>query len=246
MLTIEYLQQFLPGGVELYLFAPHGVCHILTRGSLRSLNPIKNAFDRIAFLRFIDDGQFVFYFIGDALTSDLKPANATYKLGIVRPHSAFIPHAHGTEHFVLSLGYASCSLYDMSDDRVVDVRLFPGTMLHIPAMMPHSFNNRATDPLLILPANTGIGIDSPDYAITASMAKERAYKATEAISTYTNIFDNHETIGCQQAEVDYIQLAHALERLEQTMPKSEIHASLTWREKVAAHLRKIAWKLEIH
>jgi hypothetical protein len=155
----------LPRGVELYRFDPGG--EVIVRGDQGT--------SRLAsgLLRFIDDGQFARYFIGDAKTSPERPSNATYKLGIVAPHSAFTPHVHGGEHFVLSLGHASCGLYDTERDRVVQLRLGSGTLVRIPAMLPHSFGNRAGRPLLILAANSGYGIDHENYAITADDARGR-------------------------------------------------------------------------
>ncbi|MGW2764577.1 hypothetical protein [Streptomyces sp. NPDC001275] len=47
-------------------------------------------------------------------------------------------------------------------------------MIRIPETVPHSFANRDTDPLTILAANTGYGIDHEDYAITAPEAERRA------------------------------------------------------------------------
>ncbi|WP_236788547.1 cupin domain-containing protein [Amycolatopsis sp. GM8] len=161
----------MPAGVELYSFAPDGEVTLTDRAGARKLGPDAE------FLRFIDDGQFARYFIGDAKTSPERPSNATYKLGIVAPHSAFTPHAHGGEHFVLSLGHAECALYDASVNRAVTLRLGPGEMLRIPELMPHSFANRAGRPLQILTANTGFGIDHDDYAITAEDARARGDEA---------------------------------------------------------------------
>src|SRR6185436_6278779 len=90
------------------------------------------------FLPFIDDGQLARYFIGDQFTSPDRPSNATYKLGLVRPHSNFTPHAHGGEHVVLSLGYATCGLYDAERDACVRLSMPPGTLVRIPAMLPHA------------------------------------------------------------------------------------------------------------
>ncbi|MFE9611115.1 cupin domain-containing protein [Streptomyces sp. NPDC006012] len=90
------------------------------------------------------------------------PSNATVKRGVVSPCSAFTPNAHGGEHFVLSLGYAACGLYDSERDRVAEVRLRPGELIRIPEMVPHSFVNRDSAPLAILAANTGYGIDHED------------------------------------------------------------------------------------
>jgi mannose-6-phosphate isomerase-like protein (cupin superfamily) len=157
----------LPTGVELYFFDADGVA---TRTDAAGVRPLGTD---AGMLRFIDDGQFAHYFVGDARTSPERPSNATYKLGVVAPHSAFTPHAHGGEHFVLSLGHASCGVHDEHRDTAVDLRLTPGMMVRIPAMMPHSFGNRAGHPLLILAANTGYGIDHEDYAITAAEADRR-------------------------------------------------------------------------
>jgi hypothetical protein len=186
----------LPAGVEVYSFPVDGDV-----GRLDNLLP------------FIDPGQAARYFVGDATTSPQRPSNATYKLGIVRPHSAFTPHAHGGEHFVLSLGYAACGLYDERTGSPVVARLAPGTLIRIPALMPHSFANRAGTPLLILAANTGYGIDHEDYAITADAAEQR-----------------------MSDELDYPAMAKALRALENAAEPP----ALTWRERVAYRLRRIA------
>lgn len=157
----------LPRGVELYEFGADGQVGLTDHRGTRPLGP------GAEFLPFIDDGQFARYFIGDAKTSLERPSNATYKLGVVAPRSAFTPHAHGGEHFVLSLGHATCGLYDEDAARPVSVRLRPGEMIRIPEMLPHSFGNRSSRPLLILAANTGFGIDHEDYAITADEAARR-------------------------------------------------------------------------
>src|SRR4030095_6557923 len=106
----------------------------------------------------------------------------------------------------LSLGYAACGLYDERTDSPVLVRLGPGTLIRIPALLPHSFANRAGGPLLILAANSGYGIDHEDYAITADVAETRAVADTE---------------------VDYPALAKALRALENGDPLPP----LTWRER---------------
>jgi hypothetical protein len=157
----------LPSGVQLYTFDADGGVMVRDERGAAPLGPGPDL------LPFIDDGQFARYLIGDAKTSPQRPSNATYKLGLVAPHSAFTPHAHGGEHFVLSLGHASCGLYDDARGGVATLALGPGTMVRIPAMMPHSFGNRAGRPLVILAANTGFGIDHEDYAITAEQARER-------------------------------------------------------------------------
>lgn len=242
---LHQLQRMLPVGAEVYFFDPSGTLHILTRGHLESLNPLQCEADRANFLRFIDEGHFARYFIGSAATSDALPSNATYKLGMMRPHSAFTPHAHGAEHFVLSLGYASCSLYDQDADQVAHVRLLPGAMLRIPALMPHSFNNRAHDPLHLVIANTGMGLDHEAYAITVTQAEVYAQHAEVEVHTHSHA---QETEHSHQhpSDVDYASLARALRRLEQEMPMSTTHTTVTWRERIAALLHKLAWILEQH
>jgi mannose-6-phosphate isomerase-like protein (cupin superfamily) len=188
----------MPAGVELYELPADGTL-TLTDG----------------FLNFIDEGQRARYLIGDAQTSPHRPSNATVKIGVVRPHSAFTPHAHGGEHFVLSLGYAACAVYDTGQ---VTIRLTPGQLIRIPAMMPHSFANRGGKPLLILAANTGYGLDHEDYAITAAAAEARAGTGREMSPAR----------------------AKALRALE-TGPAA---GGLTWSERLAATLRAAASRLE--
>lgn len=226
MVSLPYLDRIrrdLPAGATLYLFRPDGVVAAIRQGTLSRLDPTRRPEDRAAMLRFIDSGQYTRYLIGAADTSDENPANATFKLGFVRPHSAFTPHAHGAEHFVLSMGYASCGLYDAARDRVAHIRLIPGALLHIPALMPHSFNNRADQPLPLVIANTGMGVDHEEYAITAAQAEERARAGD------TTTFE---------------PLAGALRRLEREMPSVSVHLSLTWRERLASVLRRLALSLE--
>lgn len=199
----------LPPGVEIYSFPSDGAAIRRTRAGVSEPD---------GFLPFIDSGQRARYFVGDAATSPERPSNATYKLGVVRPHSAFTPHSHGGEHFVLSLGYASCGLYDLGAERTVRVTLTPGTLIRIPAMMPHSFGNRAGSPLLILAANTGFGIDHEDYAITAPDAEARG----------------------AAADTDFPRLAKALRALE----SANDPGMMTLRERIANRLRRAAHRLE--
>lgn len=219
---LERLRTTLPCGATLYVFSPDGIVYAVSRECIRRLDPTRRAEDCADMLRFIDSGQYTQYLIGSAKTSDENPSNATYKLGFVRPHSAFTPHAHGAEHFVLSMGYASCGLYDHEREAVAHVRLIPGSLLHIPALMPHSFNNRADDPLPLVIANTGMGIDHDDYAITAAMAEERARGGDEAAA----------------------RLVTALRQLEAEMAVDRVHVEVSLRERLAMLLRRLAGILE--
>ncbi|WP_460492840.1 cupin domain-containing protein [Dactylosporangium cerinum] len=208
----------LPTGVELYSLTADGTALLTSRTGRGDL------LDAGALLPFIDRGQHARYLIGDALTSPERPSNATYKLGLMRGHSAFTPHAHGGEHFVLSLGYAACGLYDDERQEAVTVRLTPGVMIRIPALLPHSFVNRGAGRLLILAANTGFGIDHEDYAITAEEAERRA---------------TAEPSG-GGAALDYPALAKAL-RAVGSAPSPGV---MSWRERAAQAARRLAVRLE--
>ncbi|MGW2764576.1 hypothetical protein [Streptomyces sp. NPDC001275] len=79
----------LPRGVRLYRLRSEGSVVLAERDGARALGPEREL------LRFIDDGQFAHYLVGGAATSPERPSNATVKIGIVGPRSAFTPHAHG-------------------------------------------------------------------------------------------------------------------------------------------------------
>ncbi|MFI8007093.1 cupin domain-containing protein [Streptomyces sp. NPDC086010] len=215
----------LPKGVELYHLKPDGSIELADRDGSRPLGA------EHALLRFIDDGQFAHYLIGDAGTSPERPSNATVKLGVVGPRSAFTPHAHGGEHFVLSLGHAACGLHDEHRDRVTEVPLAPGMLIRIPEMMPHSFANRGTGPLTILAANSGYGIDHEDYAVTAEEAERRARAGTAAGGPTAS------------APAEYRALATALRGIEHMQRERGIPVT-TVRERLAARLRRVATALE--
>ncbi|MEV8531514.1 cupin domain-containing protein [Streptomyces sp. NPDC051211] len=249
----------LPGGVELYHLRPDGGIVMADRGGSRELGPERE------FLRFIDDGQFARYLVGDAATAPERPSNATVKLGVVGPRSAFTPHAHGGEHFVLSLGHAACGLYDADRGRVTEVPLTPGMLIRIPEMMPHSFANRGTGPLTILAANTGYGIDHEDYAITAAEAERRAdstgFASTAGPAAGVPLAGPVAGVPAAgipapgagrtalaatatAAVTDYRALAAALRDIERTQRVHGI-APTTVRERLAARLRRVATALEV-
>jgi hypothetical protein len=156
----------LPAGVELYRLGAYGAIALRTGDGRRRLDR------EPGLLRFIDDGQRAHYLIGGPDSGPDRPSAATVKIGVVAPHSAFSPHVHGAEHVVLSLGHASCTLVD--GGRPVELALTPGHLVRIPAMLPHAFGNRAGEPLLIVAANTGLGIADADYAVLAGEARRRA------------------------------------------------------------------------
>ncbi|MFG2873698.1 cupin domain-containing protein [Streptomyces sp. NPDC048337] len=228
--ALDHAARGLPGGVELYHLRPDGGIVLADREGSRELGPERE------FLRFIDDGQFAHYLVGDAGTSPERPSNATVKLGVVGPRSAFTPHAHGGEHFVLSLGHAACGLHDADRGRVAEVLLAPGMLIRIPEMMPHSFANRGDAPLTILAANTGYGIDHEDYAITAAAAERRAAAITAR--------PGPTAATTLATATDYRVLAAALRDIERAQQDHGI-AGTTVRERLAARLRRVATALEV-
>lgn len=185
------LARSLPPGVELLLLGPAGVVTQIDAEGLRTLRPSED------FRQFMDEGQYARYLIGEAESGPERPAHATYKLGIVAPHSTFAPHTHGCGHVVLSLGYACCDLYHPTRGETVRVRLPPGSLLRIPGMLPHAFGNRGSDPLLILAANTGLGLDHADYAITAAEADRRARVHYPGTIDYPVLARQLRARGCQ-------------------------------------------------
>ncbi|MFF4764017.1 cupin domain-containing protein [Streptomyces sp. NPDC001292] len=223
--------------MRLYRLRPDGSVVVADRDGARTLGPERDL------LRFIDDGQFAHYLVGDAATSPERPSNATVKIGIVGPRSAFTPHAHGGEHFVLSLGYASCGLYDSERGRVTEVPLTPGELIRIPEMVPHSFANRDTDPLTILAANTGYGIDHEDYAITAAEAERRAAGPSDSTPPSASSATYAGTHTGTLAPVDYLELAAALRDIERVQQVRGPGAT-TVGERLAARLRRLAHGLE--
>jgi hypothetical protein len=106
-------------------------------------------------------------------------------------------------------------------------------LIRIPEMMPHSFANRGTDPLTILAANTGYGIDHEDYAITAGEAERRAAGATPTAGQVA-----------VAATTDYRALAAALRDIERHQQDRGI-ATTTVRERLAARLRRVATALKV-
>ncbi|RDG37140.1 cupin domain-containing protein [Streptomyces corynorhini] len=231
---MERIARELPYGVEVFSLRPDGVVLFADRDGARELGP------REDFLRFIDAGQFAHYLVGDAHTSPERPSNATFKLGVVGPRSAFTPHAHGGEHIVLSLGHAACGLYDAPRGRVTELRLFPGAMIRIPEMMPHSFANRGAKPLHILAANTGFGIDHEDYAITADEAERRA---TDVLPRRDPAVPGTAVGTVERVATDYGLLAASLRDIERRQRIRGIGA-VSVRERLAARLRRAASRLE--
>ncbi|WP_254393608.1 cupin domain-containing protein [Streptomyces buecherae] len=229
----------LPDGVELYGLLPGGGIVFADRDGVRELGPERE------FLRFIDDGQFAHYLVGDAATSPERPSNATVKLGVVGPRSAFTPHAHGGEHFVLSLGHAACGLYDADRAEVTQVPLVPGVMIRIPEMMPHSFANRGGAPLTILAANTGYGIDHEDYAITAQDAERRSAAASGGGPAEAGAVVADGPLGTvPRAGTDFAALAAALRDIEGAQ-RLRGTGTTTVRERLATRMRRIASALEV-
>lgn len=154
----------LPAGVELYRTSPGGRLTRTTAAGALALDD--------DLLPFIDADQRAHYLIGDAHSGPDRPSHATVKIGLLAPHSVFTPHVHGAEHVVLSLGDAFCTL--VAGRTVVPVALPPGCLLRIPALLPHAFGNRDRRPLLILAANTGLGLADDNYAVIAAEARSRA------------------------------------------------------------------------
>lgn len=168
----------LPNDVRLYQITPKGDVYLTGDGRIRHLDHTDPEISK-NLLPFINPGNEAYYIIGESDTGPQKPSNATYKFGIMSPHHSFIPHLHGARHFVFCCGYGGCALYDQINNRVVPIYLVPGSLIEIPPLVSHAFFNRSNHPLVILVANTGLGIHHEAYATTIADAQRQKELTTD-------------------------------------------------------------------
>lgn len=160
----------LPGDAKIYHLSTGG--QIFVAGSDAVLEISRETQEYQDTLHtFINSGNLAHYVLGTPETSAENPANATVKFGITDPHHHFIPHAHGVEHWVFSQGFSGCVVFDHARKKALVAKFIPGSMIYIPAMVPHMFYNRSDVPLITLIANGGLGIHHEKYAITKVQAE---------------------------------------------------------------------------
>lgn len=172
---------------------------------------------------FINAGNTAHYLIGTPDTSQKNPANATVKVMMMEPHNHFIPHSHGTEHFIYCQGYAGCLLYFEETKRVFPVFLKPGMLIYLTPMVPHAFFNRVGERFMALVSNTGLGINHEEYAITAEKAGTLAEEQSD-----------------ESQKAYYRGMQKELQKIEQFYPSFDIPGSLSLREKVGRSLYRLA------
>jgi uncharacterized RmlC-like cupin family protein len=212
----------LPAGCKLYQMSITGRVFVAGNGEVKELSR-KEAEYHDTIHTFINAGNTAHYLIGTPDTSQKNPANATVKVMMMEPHNHFIPHSHGTEHFIYCQGYAGCLLYFEETRRVFPVFLKPGMLIYLTPMVPHAFFNRVNAQFVALVSNTGLGINHEEYAITAEKAGAFAGQQTDP----------------KQKEY-YLNMQQELQKLEQFYPTFDIPGSLTFQEKVGRGLYRLA------
>lgn len=159
----------LPAGTKIYYMSTTGKIFVAGDGLVCEVSGDTREYADTLHT-FINPGNLTHYVLGSPETNEENPTNATVKFGITDPHHHFVPHAHGVEHWVLSQGFSGCIVFDRRRERAIVAKLIPGSMIYIPAMVPHMFYNRDDVPLITLIANGGLGIHHEKYAITKAQA----------------------------------------------------------------------------
>ncbi len=223
----EYLERYqqLPGNARLYQVTSDGRILVAGHGRVEEIRKDDSAFAK-QLHTFINEGNLAHYLMGSPQTSEQNPQNATFKLGITNPHHAFTPHTHGTRHFVTSLGFSGCMLFDEEKGTTMPIKMLPGTTVDIPGQLPHAFYNRSSSPLVFMVVNAGLGIEHEEYAVTREIAQRRLAELAP---------------GASRADIEKLILA--LETLERDFNSTQPHLSLSPDEKLARVLYQLAERL---
>lgn len=224
-----YLEQFrtLPDDARLYQITTTGRIFVAGNNSVEELRKDNPAF-AANIHQFINAGNLAHYLLGSPQTNADNPQNATFKLGMTDPQHAFTPHAHGARHFVTAMGHSGCILFDKGQQTTVPIKLLPGSMIDIPGGLPHAFYNRSKEPLVIVVANAGLGIEHEDYAVTREMALQRLRE-----------------LSPDQSRSELEELATALERIEADFNAAQPNLDISVDERLARALYKLAEKLNM-
>jgi hypothetical protein len=220
----KYLERYknLPHGCKLYQLSVTGKMFVATNGKVEEVSRGTQEYaDQLHV--FINPGNLAYYLLGTPETSEKNPNNATAKIGITDPHHHFIPHAHGVEHYVFSQGFSGCLLFDHAQKKALAIKLLPGSLVYISAMIPHSFYNRTDVPLITLIANGGLGIHHEKYAITKKVAEELLQKESEPSS-----------------KEELAELSNALGSIEELFITTHPEHDMSMNEKISQKLYRLA------
>lgn len=224
-LKIErYLDKYknLPHGCKIYQLSVTGKMFVAENGKVEEVSRgTKEYVDKLH--TFINPGNLAYYLLGTPETSEENPSNATAKVGITDPHHHFTPHAHGVEHYVFSQGFSGCLLFDHAQKKAYPIKLLPGSLIYISAMIPHSFYNRSDVPLITLIANGGLGIHHEKYAVTKKLAEELLQKESE--------------LGKKK---ELTELSSALGSIEELFTTTHPEQDVTLNEKISQKLYRLA------
>ena len=227
---MKYLERYknLPGKCRLYQITFAGKIFVAGNGKILEISKASKEYKDTLHL-FVNPGNVAHYLLGSPHTSEENPNNATFKVGITNPHYHFIPHAHGTEHYVVSQGFSGCLLFDHENKKAVPIKLLPGSIIYISKMVPHAFYNRSDIPLIILVANAGLGLYHEDYAITKKTAQKKLQKTKNPK---------------EKAEIQ--ELMSELDILKHDFTKTNPQCDLDARERIAIKLYRVAEYFSMH
>lgn len=215
------------GGGLLWQLTTDGHLYVTGGGKIEEISKeSKDYHDKLHL--FINPGNQAYYLLGNPDTSETNPNNATVKMGITDAHHHFTPHAHGSQHYVKSEGFSGAMLYNHDQRKAFVIKLLPGSLIYIPAWVPHAFYNRTDVPLITLIANGGIGIHNEDYAVTKEIAEKRLREQRHGRDK--NLEELISVLGILE------------EHFDDTHPEQDMDAQ----EKIASKLYKIAEYFSIH
>jgi mannose-6-phosphate isomerase-like protein (cupin superfamily) len=219
-----YLEQYkdLPHGCKLYQLSVTGKMFVAGEGKVQEVSRGTQEYANQLHV-FINPGNLAYYLLGNPETSEQNPNNATAKVGITDPHHHFIPHAHGVEHYVFSQGFSGCLLFNHAEQKAFPIKLLPGSLIYISAMIPHSFYNRSDVPLITLIANGGLGIHHEKYAVTKELAEASLQKENDP-----------------EKRAELTDLSQALGSIEEYFVSAHPERDLSLNERVARKLYRLA------
>ena len=220
----KYLSKYkdLPQGCKLYQLSVTGRMLVAAGGKVEEVSRgTKEYADQLHV--FINPGNLAYYLLGTPDTNEENPNNAMAKIGVTDPHHHFTPHAHGVEHYVFSQGFSGCLLFDHNQKKAFPIKLLPGSLIYISAMIPHSFYNRSDVPLITLIANGGLGINHEKYAITKEVAEKLLKNETNPVK-----------------KEELLELSNALSSVEELFTTTHPETDLSLNEKVSQKLYRLA------
>ncbi|WP_298464008.1 cupin domain-containing protein [uncultured Erythrobacter sp.] len=174
---------------------------------------------------FLNAGNVAHYLIGGPDSGPTNPSFGTAKIAITDAHHSFLPHAHGSKHFVLSQGNAGCVVFDRDTGKPKELALPARSLVVIPEKMSHSFFNKSGRPLTFFVANTGLGIYNEEYATTIDMARKQLVEGSN--------------------DPELVHLIHELESIGRYMQAHKPEKQESLKSRIAFLFHRLATVLEL-